>query len=160
MIARSWRATVGDAKGYVRHFRRKVLPRLRQFRGFVGVLLLRRRSGNLAEIEVLTFWSSMRSIRQFAGEPANAAVVDEQATSLLRTFDKRARHFNVVLEIASRKIGHRSRIRIRNSGIFHQSKVPADSLFEAIRHKGTRIHKTEGNGIGRRSQKRTGGIRV
>ncbi len=74
------------------------MPGLLRIRGFQSALLLRRRSeGALLEIEVLTFWSSMRPIRRFAGHNAELAVVEEEAKPLLERFERRVRHFEVVL---------------------------------------------------------------
>lgn len=104
MIVRSWKATARDATAYVAHFRRRVLPRLVQLRGFHGALVLSCRApGASADIEVLTFWSSIRSIRRFAGEETDLAVVDDDVRSLVKTFDRRARHFNVVLDTRRRR---------------------------------------------------------
>jgi heme-degrading monooxygenase HmoA len=102
MIVRRWRATAADEKRYVTHFRRTVMPELRRLAGYRGALILRRRVEAAVEIEVLTFWTSMASIRRFAGDNTDRAVVEEEAKAGLRRFDSRVRHFDVVLNAPSR----------------------------------------------------------
>lgn len=102
MIVRRWRATAGDERKYLRHFRRRVLPGLMRIAGFNGVLILRRRRKATIGLEVLTFWTSMASIRRFAGGDADKAVVEPEAKAVLRRFDRRVRHYNVALDMRRR----------------------------------------------------------
>ena len=99
MIVRAWsaRATRDGTKKYIAHFRRKVLPQLQRIRGYRGALLLRR-GKNEAEVQVLTFWNSMASIRQFAGTDLDRAVVEGEAKAVLQDFDSRVVHFDIVLD--------------------------------------------------------------
>ena len=101
MIIRRWRATAVNETNYVTHFRRKVMPRLNRLVGFRGALLLRRRVEAAVELEVLTFWISMASIRRFAGDNTEKAVVEDEAKAVLRRFDSRVRHLDVVLDALS-----------------------------------------------------------
>jgi len=100
MVVRTWsaRSTAEGAKKYITHFRRKVLPQLQRISGYQGVLLLRRRGGDEAEVQVLTFWDSMASVRQFAGTDPDRAVVDDEARAVLQDFDSRVAHFEIVLD--------------------------------------------------------------
>jgi heme-degrading monooxygenase HmoA len=100
MIVRTWsaRATSDGTKKYITHFRRKVLPQLQQIRGYRGALLLRRGENEKVEVQVLTFWNSMASIRQFAGTDLDRAVVENEAKVVLQDFDSRVAHFNIVLD--------------------------------------------------------------
>ena len=100
MIIRRWRAVADDVAGYLGHFRRHVLPALRHLKGFRGAIVLRRDADSLIEIEVLTRWDSMTAIRRFAGDHAERAVVEPEATAVLRRFDRRVRHFEVALDAA------------------------------------------------------------
>jgi hypothetical protein len=99
MIARSWsaRATKEGATSYAAHFHANVLPSLVAIEGHRGALLMMRglHSGEV-EIQVLTFWESLTAIKGFAGADAEAAVVDPEARALLKMFDARARHFDVI----------------------------------------------------------------
>jgi len=103
MIVRKWRATAANEKGYITHFRRRITPQLRRLAGYRGALVLRRRVEAAFELEVLTFWTSMASIRRFAGDNSDKAVVAEEAKAVLRRFDSRVRHFDVALDALSRK---------------------------------------------------------
>jgi heme-degrading monooxygenase HmoA len=97
-IIRSWRAsaTIANAPAYERHLRENVVPQLRRIAGFLGIMLLRRDRGDRAEIQVLTRWKSMDSIRQFAGDDSELAVVEPEAKAVLLEFDSRVSHLNVV----------------------------------------------------------------
>jgi len=102
IIVRRWHATAANEKRYVTHFRRRVLPELRRLAGYRGALVLRRRVEAAVEIEVLTFWVSMASIRRFAGDNTDRAVVKEEAKAVLRRFESRVRHLDVVLDALPR----------------------------------------------------------
>ena len=100
MILRSWsgHATSAGANAYVAHFQHTVLPELRRIHGHRGALVLARRSEDDVTVTVLTFWDSMTSIHQFAGEDATAAVVEPEARAVLKGFDTRVQHFDVLLD--------------------------------------------------------------
>jgi heme-degrading monooxygenase HmoA len=99
MIARLWRGSAlpERAEDYAEHLETSVLPELRQIQGFQGVQLLRQDSLETVEFIVLTFWESMDAIRKFAGEDAEAAVVAPAAQAMFREYDRRVKHFEVVL---------------------------------------------------------------
>jgi heme-degrading monooxygenase HmoA len=100
MIARVWSAqtTAAQAPAYARHLRDRVLPELRKLPGYAGATLLERTLADTVEVIVITFWQSAEAIRAFAGADAEAAVVAEEAAALLRQFDRRVRHYEVVVE--------------------------------------------------------------
>jgi heme-degrading monooxygenase HmoA len=100
MLLRSWsaRATPAGARAYLAHFRRRVLPELRRVPGFLGVVVLQRRHERRIEIVVLTRWSSLAAIRAFAGRDVTRAVVEPGARAVLRRFETRARHFDIVID--------------------------------------------------------------
>ena len=99
MIARFWsaQATHTQAPAYVEHLRAQVLPAARSVDGYGGALLLERALPDGVEIIVLTFWRSLDSVRGFAGADLEAAVVAEEAATLLTEFDRRVRHYEVAL---------------------------------------------------------------
>lgn len=101
MIVRSWsaRATADGAKKYLSHFRRKVLPQLQRIRGYRGALLLCRGETEGTEVQVLTFWNSLASVRRFTGTDLDTAVVDDEARAVLQNFDSRVEHFDVMLDV-------------------------------------------------------------
>ena len=100
MIARIWTAktTRAQAPAYAAYVRTHVFGTLRAIDGYERALLLQRNLGDEAEIQVITFWRSLDAIRAFAGDDIETAVVTDTAAVLLTGFDRRARHFEVVLE--------------------------------------------------------------
>jgi heme-degrading monooxygenase HmoA len=100
VIARSWsaRATPAGAVAYADHLRAHVLPALRSLQGYAGAQLLQRDAIGSVEILVVTFWRSLDSIRDFAGPDLEQAVVADEAAVLLIDFDRRVRHYEVVVD--------------------------------------------------------------
>ena len=76
-------------------------PRLRGIPGHRGATLLRRDDGGDVELRVLTFWESLESIRAFAGRDTRAAVVAEEARTLLKDYDREVRTFEVLVDTRS-----------------------------------------------------------
>jgi heme-degrading monooxygenase HmoA len=103
VIVRAWRgrAPAASVATYGRHFRDKVLPELRRIDGFLGASLLeevRTHDAEDAEILVLTRWTSMDSIRAFAGDNLGRAVVHPDVTAMLSSFDDTVQHYEVMDE--------------------------------------------------------------
>lgn len=101
MIARLWSAqtTEAQAPGYAEHLARHVLPSVRSLSGYAGTMLLKRSTGEAVELIVITLWKSVESIREFAGslDPERAVVAD-QAAQLLTRFDRRVRHYELLVK--------------------------------------------------------------
>jgi heme-degrading monooxygenase HmoA len=99
VIARLWSAhtTLTKAPAYVEHLRKEVLPTLKKVDGYAGTMLLEREVDGPVEIIVITLWRSLDTIRGFAGDDLEEAVVADEATSLLTRFDRRVRHFELVV---------------------------------------------------------------
>lgn len=100
MIARVWSAqtTQIQASDYVEHLKSQVLPSLRTTDGFEGAMLLQRSIRSGIEILVITFWQSVDAIRGFAGDDLEGAVIADEAATLLTQFDRRVRHYEVVVK--------------------------------------------------------------
>ena len=98
-IVRSWsaRATRAGADAYLEHFRSTVLPALRRRPGHRGAMVLRRSQDGLIGITVLTLWTSMTAVSEFAGADAQTAVVEAAARDVLADFDTRVEHFELAL---------------------------------------------------------------
>jgi heme-degrading monooxygenase HmoA len=98
MIARAWRgySAVTEAEAYPRHLLRSVRPKLEELPGFRGLYLLRRRGIDEIEFLVLTLWESMDSIRAFAGDRPELAVVEPEARAALVRFDSTVQHYEVL----------------------------------------------------------------
>jgi heme-degrading monooxygenase HmoA len=98
MIVRMWRgeAMQEDAGRYAHHATTRVFPALARIAGQRGALLLRREAEGRVEFLVLTFWDSMDTVRAFAGDGPDRAVVDPEARAVLTSFDELVRHFDLV----------------------------------------------------------------
>jgi heme-degrading monooxygenase HmoA len=96
---RSWsaRATPAGADAYVDRFRSSVLPARQRGPGHRGAMVLRRRQDGLVLTTVLTLWTSMAAVAEFAGADADAAVVEPAARDVLADFDARVEHFELAL---------------------------------------------------------------
>jgi heme-degrading monooxygenase HmoA len=97
MIARVWcaRAAFDRLNAYLRHFSEQLLPELKKRDGFASAILLTRDGDGEKEITVTTFWKSAGAIDAFAGADREAAVVAPEAAALLKSFDRRVRHYTV-----------------------------------------------------------------
>ncbi len=100
MIARLWSAqtTRAQAPAYVEHLRTQVFPALRKLDGYASAMLLRREVSGALEVMVITLWQSLDSIRAFAGEDLERAVVADEAAALLSRFDRRVRHYELIID--------------------------------------------------------------
>jgi hypothetical protein len=81
VIVRVWRAraTKDQAASYAQHATGRVFPELRRLAGHKGALLLTKEQDKEVELKVLTFWSSMEAIEQFAGPSPDVAAVEADA---------------------------------------------------------------------------------
>ncbi|HEY1905021.1 MAG TPA: hypothetical protein VGG91_03205 [Myxococcaceae bacterium] len=100
MILRLWsaHATLEGATRYEAHLARHVLPTLRRLDGYRGASLLRRIHGDEIELVVCTRWQSIDSVRAFAGDDIERAVVAPEAEAVLTRWDPRVRHYEMPLE--------------------------------------------------------------
>jgi heme-degrading monooxygenase HmoA len=99
VIARLWsaRTTRAGAPAYAEHLRTHVLPSLRAVDGYDGAMLLDRDTPDGVEILVLTLWRSLDALRTFAGDDVEEAVVADDAARVLTDFDRRVRHYQIVV---------------------------------------------------------------
>jgi heme-degrading monooxygenase HmoA len=79
------------------HFPNAVLPHLRSIDGFVEAKVLTRAGQGETEVVVATTWDSIDSVKAFAGEDYEQAVVEPAVRELLTRFDHRVTHFTVAL---------------------------------------------------------------
>lgn len=100
MIARFWSAhtTPAQAPAYAEHLRTHVLPALKKVDGYAGAMLLERPTPDAVEILVITWWRSLDAIRGFARADLEEAVVADEAARLLTQFDRRVRHYHLVVK--------------------------------------------------------------
>ena len=100
MIERIWsaRTTRDGARKYMEYFRRSVVPELAAIAGYHGARVLERESDGRIELVVSTRWQSLDAIRAFAGDEIDRAVVHDEAAALLDDYDRKVRHYGVVID--------------------------------------------------------------
>ena len=98
VIARYWsaRTSLTNAPEYADHLVNAVLPELKKINGYKSGTLLQREVSAGIEVVVITYWDSLASIRAFAGDDLETAVVADKAASLLTDYDRRVRHYEVL----------------------------------------------------------------
>jgi heme-degrading monooxygenase HmoA len=100
MIERVWsaRTTRDGARTYAEYFRRTVLPELSAIEGYRGARVLERELNGGIELVVVTRWQTLDAIRAFAGDELDRAVVHDEAAVLLTDYDRKVRHYGVVVD--------------------------------------------------------------
>jgi len=96
-LLRVWRAVASSAglARYLTHFEQAVMPELRATAGFLqaGILARDAAEGGI-ELVVTTGWKSLESVRAFAGEDPDRAVVHPDARAALLGCDERVLHYH------------------------------------------------------------------
>jgi heme-degrading monooxygenase HmoA len=85
------------AQDYVKHLRSETFPALQKIPGFVNASILSRPFGAGIEFAIVTSWDSMDAIAKFAGSDPEAAVVPAKAAAMMIEYDRRVRHFEVIV---------------------------------------------------------------
>jgi heme-degrading monooxygenase HmoA len=101
MIGRIWHGWTSpeNAPAYEELVKSEILPGIagRRIRGLQGANLLKRDVSEGVEFVTILWFESLESVREFAGEDYEAAVVPEKARRLLTRFDARSAHYETVL---------------------------------------------------------------
>ena len=101
MICRIWHGwtTRENAAAYQSLLEEEILPGIvnRRIQGYKGEHLLRRDAGGEVEFVTILWFESIESVRDFAGEDYEAAVVPPKARALLSRFDERSQHYQTLL---------------------------------------------------------------
>ena len=99
MISRIWQGwtTPHNADAYESMLRTQIFPGIlaKKIAGFLRIELLRRPAGDEVEFVTVMWFADMESVRAFAGEKWEEAVVPPAARAVLRRFDERSRHYEV-----------------------------------------------------------------
>ena len=69
--------------------------RERKIKGFIGIQLLIRNMDNEVEFVTIMRFDSLDSVREFAGEDYERAVIYPDARSLLIRYDERSQHYEI-----------------------------------------------------------------
>ena len=100
MICRLWRGwtTRENAGAYERIVRAEVIPGIeaRQIPGFRHIDLMKRDLGHEVEFQTLMWFDSLEAIKAFMGEDYAVSHVPAAAQAVLKRFDNRAAHYEVI----------------------------------------------------------------
>ena len=98
MISRQWRGLARQdcAEAYIEHLSSETFPAIQRLPGFVSASILRRTVPLGVEFLVVTQWTSIESIRGFAGSKPEAAVVPQKVREMMIEYDQTVRHYEVV----------------------------------------------------------------
>jgi heme-degrading monooxygenase HmoA len=99
VISRIWHGwtTQGNADVYESLLREEIFVGIkgRNIKGFRSIKLLRRAVGQEVEFITIMEFDSLASVRVFAGDDYEAAVVPPKARAVLSRFDERSQHYEV-----------------------------------------------------------------
>jgi heme-degrading monooxygenase HmoA len=101
MITRIWRGwtTPQNASAYERLLLDAIFPSIeaRKVEGYRGISLVRRDLGHEVEFVTIMWFDSLASVRAFAGDDYEIAVVPPKARAVLARFDARSAHYETVV---------------------------------------------------------------
>jgi len=99
MISRIWHGytTRENADTYESLLQKEIFAGIadKNIEGYRGIQLLRRELPEKTEFITIMWFDSVDSVRKFAGEDYENAVVPEAAQKVLSHYDKRSAHYNV-----------------------------------------------------------------
>jgi antibiotic biosynthesis monooxygenase (ABM) superfamily enzyme len=75
-----------------------MFPSIHRVPGYLGADLLRREDGDEIAFVTITRFESLESVRAFAGEDYEQAVVEPEARRLFSRFDERSEHYEIVID--------------------------------------------------------------
>jgi antibiotic biosynthesis monooxygenase (ABM) superfamily enzyme len=103
MIARVWRGATRaeDADAYAAYVEETGLKSARALPGNRGTLILRRVTGDRAELETILLFDSLDDIHAFAGDDIETAVFYPEDDKYLVDRDLVVRHFDVDVHVGS-----------------------------------------------------------
>jgi antibiotic biosynthesis monooxygenase (ABM) superfamily enzyme len=100
LICRLWRGwtTPENEISYEEIVRSEVIPEIeaRRIPGFVQIDLMKRDLGGEIEFQTLMWFESLEAISAFMGEDYSASHVPAAARRVLKRFDERAMHYEVI----------------------------------------------------------------
>ena len=101
MITRIWRGwtTPENASAYQTLLLDEIFPRIegRKVEGYRGISLVKRDLGQEVEFVTIMWFDSIESVRAFAGNDYEVAVVPPKARAVLARFDERSAHYETVV---------------------------------------------------------------
>ena len=100
MIARIWHGTTKatDYEAYTTFMKEVAIPDYQQIAGLVKLSFHRRIEGDIAHFTLITYWTDLEAIRQFAGADYEVAKYYPRDRDYLLEFERTVRHFEVFAE--------------------------------------------------------------
>ena len=97
MIARVWKGWTksADADAYEHLLRQVVYPGLQKLDGYQGGYILRHDNDSETEFVTVNLFSSLDSVKAFAGPNYETPVFEPEAKRLLSRIEPKARHYEV-----------------------------------------------------------------
>jgi heme-degrading monooxygenase HmoA len=100
MICRMWHGwtVASNANAYDDYLRRDLFPRVQRElgeRGYRGFHVLRLHGESEVEFVTMVWFDSLDSVRSFAGQDYQTAVISAKAHALLCRYDERVQHFEL-----------------------------------------------------------------
>lgn len=101
MITRIWRGwtTHENAQVYQNLLLTEIFPGIaaRNVQGYLGISLVHREVGDEIEFATIMWFDSIASVKAFAGDNYEVAVVPAKARAVLSRFDERSAHYETVV---------------------------------------------------------------
>jgi antibiotic biosynthesis monooxygenase (ABM) superfamily enzyme len=101
MITRIWRGwtTPANASAYESLLLDEIFPSIegRKVGGYRGISLVKRELGHEVEFVTIMWFDSIESVRAFAGDDYEVAVVPPKARAVLARFEERSAHYETVV---------------------------------------------------------------
>ena len=101
MITRIWRGwtTPQNAAAYQSLLLNEIFPGIasRNLAGYRGISLVRRDEDNEVEFVTIMWFDSIGSVRAFAGDNCEIAVVPPRARAVLSRFDEHSAHYETIV---------------------------------------------------------------
>lgn len=105
MIGRIWHGytTPENADTYENLLKEEIFIGIhdRHIPGFQEIQLFRRNMGDEVEFITIMWFDTLESVRTFAGEDYEVAVVPPKARAVLKRFDERSQHYEVRERLAN-----------------------------------------------------------
>jgi len=100
MIIRIWNGTTtaDNADSYEQLLNKVVFPGIaqKQVEGYLGIQLLKKAQGDEVNFITIMRFENLESVKQFAGEDYEKSYVIDQAKALLKQYDAKVAHYELV----------------------------------------------------------------
>jgi len=99
-VARVWQGRTGDAiaQEYAQYLYEQGVKKLRATKGNIGVQVLRRMHGGIAEFTTISYWGSREEIRAYAGEDIEKTHHLPKDAEYLLELPPQVKHFDVLVD--------------------------------------------------------------